>query len=92
MSVFFNEQEKILKLLLDDFSNENFANYIEAAGRGMAVAFSFLKDEQEMEAGLRLVFEAIRGQAMHNRLQNDQDPITADQFLREHFNPGEFNG
>ena len=87
-----DQQEKMLRQLCEDFSTENFSDYLEAAGRAMAAAFSIIiKDPVEIEVGLAHLFEAVRGQALGGAKRINKS-IDAAEFLETHYNPEKLDG
>ena len=89
------DYEKVMKdMLLDvcqDFNKEKYAAFTRACGLSLAESLALIQSREGMTGAMTMMFSAISEhasecwQTLHD--QQEQDGMTAEEFLREHFNP-----
>lgn len=87
-------EKEIKAMLLDvcnDFSKEKYAEFTKALGVGLAEAMALIQDGDQLAVAMTMMFASISEHAAECwrslRDQQEQDGMTAEEFLREHFNP-----
>lgn len=89
------DYEKEIKAMLvdvcNDFSKEKYAEFTRACGLCLGEALALIQSREGMAGAMTMMFAAISEharecwQVLHD--QQAQDGISAEDFLREHFNP-----
>jgi hypothetical protein len=94
------DYEKMVRDMLmhvcNDFSKEQYAHFTRAVSMGLGEALALIETREDMLQAANLMFGAIVQHAMECRAtlhESEADGgVSAEEFLRDHFKPGSFNG
>jgi hypothetical protein len=84
------EVGKMLEHLNEEPTPDQLAYFVRALSFGIAQASTFVTTKDVQRKLLNCVIDAIRSEA--EIAFNEVHPMTDEEFLRDHFNPGKFNG
>ena len=92
-----NHEKAIRDMLMDlcqDFNKEKYADFTKALGIGLAEALALIKDGDHLAVAMTMMFTSISEHAAEcwrNLHEEEGHKLTAEDFLRDHFNPDHKN-
>lgn len=91
-----NYQEQCLAMMKDlgdNFSEQRFAELIQALGNAMVKTAALIPDHENMHVAMNAVCNTMQEQACaEHRLLHPAKPMNAETFLRDVFKPEKLNG
>jgi plasmid maintenance system antidote protein VapI len=87
----------MLMEVCQDFTSERYAAFTKALALTLSEAFALIQDKDQMTHAMTAMFGCIAGAAaeqwtvLHDQTQQDDGVMTAEEFLRDVFNPPEKN-
>lgn len=92
------DYEKAIKNMLqdvcNDFTKEKYAEFVKALGIGLAEAMALIKDGDHLAMSMTMMFTSITEHASEcwrSLHESEGHRLTAEDFLRDHFNPDHKN-